>query len=156
MRLPLEIFEAMRGVWPADKPLGVRVSATDWVEGGWSVDETVVFARELKRLGCDFIDVSSGGLDPRQNIALGPGYQVAFAARVRAEVGIAVMAVGLITESAQAEAIVAGGQADMVALARAMMFNPRWAWHAAKELGAETAYPERYRRCHPSRWPGLR
>ncbi len=153
MRFPLETFEAMRQAWPADKPLGVRISATDWVEGGWSLDDSVAFARELAARGCDFIDVSSGGLDPRQKIETGPGYQVPFATRIKAEVGIVTMAVGLITEARQAERIVADGQADLVAMARAMMFDPRWAWHAAKELGAETAYPERYKRCAPGRWP---
>ena len=103
MRLPLEIFEAMRQAWPADKPLGVRVSATDWVEGGWTLEETVVLARELQALGCDFIDVSSGGLDPRQEIPIGPGYQVPLAARIRAETDLITMAVGMITEAAQAE-----------------------------------------------------
>ncbi len=152
LRLPLEIFKAVRQAWPEAKPLGVRVSATDWVEGGWTLEETLVLARELQALGCDFIDVSSGGLDPRQEIASGPGYQVPFAARIRAETGLTAMAVGMITEPAQAEAIVASGQADLVAMARAMMFDPRWAWHAARALGAETPYAERYMRCHPSSW----
>ncbi|MGH6945634.1 MAG: oxidoreductase, partial [Geminicoccaceae bacterium] len=108
---------------------------------------------ELKALGCDFVDVSSGGLDPRQQIPLGPGYQVPFAAEVRRAAGIPTWAVGMITEPHQAEDIIAGGKADMVALARGIMFDPRWAWHAAEELGAETAYPPIYIRCHPSRWP---
>ncbi len=153
MRFPLEVFEAVREVWPADRPLGVRVSAADWVEGGWTMDQTVALARELEALGCDFVDVSSGGMDPRQDIPLGPGYQVPFAARVRKEAGIATWAVGMITEPHQAEEIVASGRADMVAIARGMMFNPRWAWHAAEALGAETAYSRMYIRCHPSRWP---
>jgi 2,4-dienoyl-CoA reductase-like NADH-dependent reductase (Old Yellow Enzyme family) len=153
MRFPLEVFEAVRAVWPEDKPLGMRVSATDWVEGGWTVEETVAFARELKALGCDFVDVSSGGNDPRQKIPLGPGYQVPFAERVRREAGIVTWAVGMITEPHQAEAIVAGGRADLVALARGMMYDPRWAWHAAEALDAETAYSRMYIRCHPSRWP---
>jgi 2,4-dienoyl-CoA reductase-like NADH-dependent reductase (Old Yellow Enzyme family) len=154
MRFPLELFEAVRGVWPDDKPLGVRVSATDYVEGGWTVEDTVVLAIELKGLGCDFVDVSGGGLDPRQQIPLGPGYQVLFAERVRREAGIATWAVGMITRARQAEAIVADGQADMVALARAMMFDPRWAWRAALELGAETPHSRMYIRCHPPSWPG--
>ena len=152
LRFTLETFEAVRQAWPETKPLGVRVSATDWVEGGWSLEDTLVLARELQGLGCDFIDVSSGGLDPRQEIALGPGYQVPFAARIRAETDVPVMAVGMITEPVQAEEIVSGGQADLVALARAMMFDPRWAWHAARALGAETVYAERYQRCHPDNW----
>lgn len=152
-RFLLEVFEAVRQVWPADKPLGVRVSATDWVEGGWSAAETVLLARALKALGCDFIDVTSGGLDPRQEIPLSPGYQVRFAAAVRRQADIASWAVGMIHDARQAEAIIAGGEADFVALARGMMFNPRWAWHAAETLGAETAYSSMYARCHPSRWP---
>ena len=153
MRFPLEVFEAVRAVWPDHKPLGVRVSATDWVDGGWTVDETVEFARHLKERGCDFVDVSSGGLDPRQEIPVGPGYQVPFAERIRGETGIATWAVGMITEPHQAEEIVAGGKADCVALARGMMYDPRWAWHAAEALGAETPYAPQYARCHPSRWP---
>ncbi len=153
LRYPLEVFEAVRAVWPADKPLGVRVSATDWVAGGWTPEETVVLARELSGLGCDFVDVSSGGMDPGQQIPLGPGYQVPLAAKLRAEAGIATMAVGMITEPQQAEDIVASGGADMVALARGMMYDPRWAWRAAEALGADTAYAPGYVRCQPSRRP---
>ncbi len=153
MRLLLEVFEAVRAAWPADKPLGVRISASEWVEGGWDIEDSVVLAHELKALACDFIDVSSGGNNPGQKIQFRPGYQVPFAERIRAETGIATMAVGMITEPAQAEEIVAGGKADMVALARGMMFNPRWAWHAAEALGADTPYAEGYARCHPARWP---
>jgi len=152
MRFPLEVFEAVRAVIPAERPVGIRVSATDWVDGGWTPEETVVLARELKALGCDFMDVSSGGLDPRQKVPVGPGYQVPFAAKVRREAGIPTWAVGMITEPEQAEAIVAQGGADMVAIARGMMFDPRWAWHAAEALGAETAYSRMYLRCHPSQW----
>jgi len=153
MRFPLELFEAVRRVWPADRPLGVRVSASDYVEGGWTVEDTVVLASELKALGCDFLDVSGGGLDPDQQIPLGPGYQVPFAEKVRREAGVPTWAVGMVTRARQAEAIVAGGQADMVAIARAVMFDPRWAWRAALELGAETAFSRMYARCHPSSWP---
>ncbi len=153
LRFPLEVFEAVRRVWPEDRPLGVRLSATDWVEGGWTMEDTVALARALKALGCDFVDVSSGGLDPRQKIPLGPGYQVHLAEQVRREAGIPTWTVGMITEPHQAEAIVAEGRADLVALARAMMYDPRWAWHAAAELGTETAYPRMYSRCHPSQWP---
>lgn len=151
-RFPLEVFEAVRAVWPADKPLGIRVSASDWVAGGWSLEETVRLGHALRELNCDFIDVTSGGLDPRQRISLGPGYQVPFAARVRAETGLPTWAVGLITEPRQAETIVASGQADFVALARAMMYNPRWAWHAASELGVDTTYSPMYARCQPGSW----
>jgi 2,4-dienoyl-CoA reductase-like NADH-dependent reductase (Old Yellow Enzyme family) len=131
----------------------MRVSASDWVEGGWTVDETVVLARQFKALGCDFVDVSSGGNDPRQEVAVHAGYQVPFAARVRREAEVPTWAVGMITEPQQAEEILASGQADMVALARAMMFDPRWSWHAAEELGVEIPYAEMYARAHPSRWP---
>ena len=152
MGFPLEVFAAVRAVWPADKPLGVRVSASDWVEGGWTPDETVTFARALKELGCDFLDVTTGGVDPRQQIPLAPGYNVPFAEQVKRATGMPVMAVGMISGARQAEEIVASGKADMVAIARAMMDDPRWAWHAARELGAETAYAPQYQRCHPSVW----
>lgn len=152
MRFPLEVFEAVRAVWPADRPLGVRVSATDWVEGGWTPEETLDFARGLKALGCDFLDVTSGQLDPRQQIPFAPGYNVPFSERVRREVSMVTMAVGMVTRAAQAEQIVAEGRADLVAIARAMMDDPRWAWHAARELGAQAPYAPNYQRCHPSVW----
>jgi len=152
MRFPLEVFEAVRAVWPDDRPLGIRVSATDWIEGGWTPEETVTFAAELKARGCDFVDVTSGQLDPRQQIPMAPGYNVPFAEKVRKETGIAVMSVGMISRPRQAEDIVAGGKADLVAIARAMMDNPRWAWHAARELGAETPYAPNYVRCSPAVW----
>ena len=155
MRLPLEVFAAMRAAWPEHKPMGVRVSASDWVEGGWTPEETVVFARELQQLGCDFLDVSSGGQDPRQQIPLAPGYQVPFAEKVRRETGLTTIAVGLIAEPGHAEEIVASGQADMVAMARTMMYDPRWAWHAAEALGEETAYAPQYARGHPKLRPQL-
>jgi 2,4-dienoyl-CoA reductase-like NADH-dependent reductase (Old Yellow Enzyme family) len=153
MRFPLEVFEAMRAVWPGSKPLGVRISATDYAEGGWDIDDSVSLAAELQKRGCDYIDVSGGGLVPWQKISLGPGYQVPFAARIRQEVGITTMAVGMINQPRQAEEIIASGQADLVALARGMLYNPRWVWHAAEALGAEMEYPPQYRRGHPARWP---
>jgi len=152
LRFPLAVFDAVRAVWPEDRPLGVRVSATDWVDGGWDVDDTVTLARELGEAGCDFIDVSSGGLSEHQRIAAGPGFQVPFAERVRREAGLPTVAVGLITEARQAEEIVASGRADLVALARGMLDDPRWAWHAAAELGADAAYPPQYLRCRPDAW----
>lgn len=155
-RYVLEVFAAVRAVWPQDKPCGIRVSASDWVEGGWSLAETVELAHALQELGCDFMDVTSGGLDPRQNIPVGPGYQVPFAAEVKAKTGLHTWSVGMITQPRQAEDIIASGQSDCVALARAMMFNPRWAWQAALELGAETAYSPMYARCKPSVWPGAK
>jgi len=153
MRFPLEVFNAVRDVWPDDKPMGIRISATDWIDGGWTIDESVSFARELKTLGCDFIDVSSGALDPRQKIPFGPGYQVPFSAQIRKQADITTWTVGMITKAHQAENIIAGGKADMVALARGMMYDPRWAWHAAEELGVETEYPKMYARCEPAQWP---
>ena len=149
MRFPLEVFAAVRAEWPKDKPLGVRVSCTDWADGGWDVDQTVVFARELKKLGCDWIDASSGGLIKNQKIPVAPGYQVVFAERVRKEAGIATVAIGLITEAGQAEKIVAEGKADMVALARGFLWDPRWAWHAALELGETPQIPRQYLRGRP-------
>lgn len=157
MRYPLEIFEALRRVWPAGKPLGARISGSDWVEGGWSVDDAVVFARELRQRGCDFVDVSSGGLLPSARIKVEPGYQVPMAAAVRKAVGLPTWAVGMITGPEQAEAIVGSGRADMIAMARAFLDDPRWVWHAAEALGAEIAYPPQYERSRPSLWrPGAR
>ena len=152
MRFPLEVFDAVRAVWPRERPLGARVSATDWIDGGWTPEETVLFAKAMKARGCDFFDVSSGALDPRQQIPMAPGYNVAFAEKVRKESGIAVMSVGMISRARQAEDIVASGKADLVAIARAMMDDPRWAWHAARELGAETPYAPNYVRCSPAVW----
>lgn len=149
MRFPLEVFSAVRGVWPEAKPLGVRISASDWVDGGWDLPHSIEFAQRLKAAGCDWIDASSGGLAPEQKIALGPGYQVPFAEAIRRETGIATMAVGMITEPRQAEDIVAAGRADMVALARGMLFNPHWAWRAAAELGGELIAPKQYWRAPP-------
>jgi 2,4-dienoyl-CoA reductase-like NADH-dependent reductase (Old Yellow Enzyme family) len=150
MRYPLEVFDAVRAAFPAAKPVGVKVSATDWVEGGWDLAQTIEFANELKRRGVDWIDVSSGGVSPLQKIPLSPGYQVPFAQAVREATGLTTMAVGLITEARQAEDIVASGKADMVALARGMLYDPRWGWHAAAELGGQVAVPPQYWRSQPS------
>jgi NADPH2 dehydrogenase len=155
MRYPLEVFDAVRAVFPEHKPMGVRVSATDWVEGGWDLPQTIAFAKELAKRGVDWIDVSSGGVSPLQKIPLGPGYQVPFAEAVRQATGLTTIAVGLITTPAQAEAIVASGQADMVALARGMLFDPRWGWHAAAELGGEVDAPPPYWRAQPSQFKTL-
>jgi 2,4-dienoyl-CoA reductase-like NADH-dependent reductase (Old Yellow Enzyme family) len=149
MRFPLEVFEAARAAVPSGISVGVRVSGTDWVEGGWDVEQTVRFARELKARGCDFIDVSSGGVSSSQKITLGPGYQVSLAERIKRDAGMPTMAVGLITEPAQAEEILRQGQADMVALARGMLFDPRWPWHAAAQLGGQAAAPRQYWRSQP-------
>jgi 2,4-dienoyl-CoA reductase-like NADH-dependent reductase (Old Yellow Enzyme family) len=146
MRLALQVVDAVRSVWPDSKPLLLRVSATDWVEGGWDVASSVELARAAAERGVDLVDVSSGGLDHRQEIAIGPGYQVPFAAAVRAGAGVPTAAVGLITEPQQAEEIVAAGSADAVLLARALLRNPRWALGAAHELGAEVRWPDQYLR----------
>jgi len=145
-RLLFEVVDAVRAVWPEEKPVFVRLSATDWVDGGWSVEETVEVSRGLARRGVDLIDVSSGGLDPAQKITLGPGYQVPFARAVREGSGLPVAAVGLITEPAQAEAVLAEGAADAVLLARALLRDPSWAYRAAHELGAEPFWPKQYER----------
>ena len=152
MRFPLEVFDAVRAVWPDDNPIGMRVSATDWIEGGWTVAETIALARALDAAGCDYIHVSSGGMRADQKIETGPGYQTGFAAAVKAEVGMAVVAVGEISEPLQAETILRSGQADAVALARPMLFNPHWPMRAALELGANVTYPRQYERGHPARW----
>ena len=147
MRFPLEVFQAVRDA--VSLPVGVRVSATDWVDHGWDLEQTVAFGHALKQRGCDFIDVSSGGISPQQQIPIGPGYQVHLAARIRAETGLPTMAVGLITEPRQAEAVLAKGEADMIALARGIMYDPRWPWHAAAELGASVQAPQQYWRSQP-------
>jgi len=146
MRLPLAVAQAVRAVVPSDLPLFVRISATDWAQGGWDLAQSVRFAAELKRLGVDFIDCSSGGLTPAQQITLAPDYQVPFAETIRREAGLATGAVGLITEPAQAEAIVAQGRADAVLLARAFLRDPYWTRHAALALQAESAWPKPYGR----------
>ena len=153
MKYPLEVFEAIRAAWPADKPLGLRVSATDWTPGGWTIEDSVVYAKELKALGCDYICASSGGGSDTLKITLGPGYQVPFAAQIRKEAGIPTMAVGMIFEPEYAESIIADGLADMVALGRGMLYNPRWAWHAAAALGTTAPYPPQYARSEPAKWP---
>ena len=149
MRFPLEVFEAVRAAFPAERPVWVRVSATDWVDGGWDVESTIALADALKARGCAAIHVSSGGVAYNQAIKIGPGYQVGFAAQVKAAVGLPTIAVGLITEPTQAEAVLAEGKADVVALARAMLWNPRWPWHAAAQLGAKVAGPPQYWRSTP-------
>jgi 2,4-dienoyl-CoA reductase-like NADH-dependent reductase (Old Yellow Enzyme family) len=149
MRFPIEVFDAVRQAFPAEKPVWVRISATDWVPGGWDIEGTVALSQALKDRGCAAIHVSSGGVSPQQVIKPGPGYQVPHAQRVKAEVGLPTIAVGLITEPEQAEAIVANGEADAVALARAMLYDPRWPWHAAAKLGARVRSPRQYWRSQP-------
>jgi 2,4-dienoyl-CoA reductase-like NADH-dependent reductase (Old Yellow Enzyme family) len=156
MRLALEIFELCRAQWPDHKPMGARITALDWVEGGWDMDDTVVLARELKARGCDFLCVSSGGVSEKQRIIHGPGYQVPFAARVRAEAGVPTMAVGQIWEAKLAEDVVSSGKADLIGLGRKFLDDPRWTWHAAAELGVHLDYPGRYHSCHPALGGALR
>jgi len=156
MRFPLEVFKAMRAAWPETKPLGMRISAVDWVEGGLTIEDTITFACRLKDLGCDFIDVSSGGNHPAQRIQIGPGYQVPFAEQIKKAVGIPVMAVGLITDAQQAEMIVSERRADFVAIARALLDDPHWAWRAAYRLGTEPKWPNQYRRVGPKAWEPAR
>lgn len=155
MRLPLTVFREIRAALPQGFPLGVRISATDWVEGGWDLKQSTAFAARLKELGCDYIHVSSGGLSPLQQIKAGPGFQVPFAAHIKRETGLATIAVGLITEPRQAEEIITSGQADLTALGRGMLYNPRWPWHAAAELGASVDAPPQYLRCEPHGVSGL-
>jgi 2,4-dienoyl-CoA reductase-like NADH-dependent reductase (Old Yellow Enzyme family) len=156
LRFPLEVFDAVRDAFPADRPVWARLSATDWVEGsGWGLDEAVAFGQALTARGCAALHVSSGGVSPQQKIAVGPGYQVPFARRIKAETGLPTIAVGLITEAEQADAIVAAGDADAVALARAMLYDPRWPWHAAAKLGARVTAPPQYWRSQPREYKDL-
>jgi 2,4-dienoyl-CoA reductase-like NADH-dependent reductase (Old Yellow Enzyme family) len=149
MRYPLEVYDAVRAALPADMPLGVKVSATDWVEGGWDLAQTIAFAKALKPRGLGWITVSSGGISPKQQIPVAPGYQIPLAQAVKEATGLTTIGVGLITDPHQAEDIVAGGQADFVALARAMLYDPRWGWHAAAALGASVEAPPPYWRAPP-------
>jgi 2,4-dienoyl-CoA reductase-like NADH-dependent reductase (Old Yellow Enzyme family) len=150
MRYPLEVYDAVRAAFPERKPIGVKVSATDWVEGGWDLAQTIEFTKELKKRGVDWIDASSGGVSPLQKIPLSPGYQVPFAQAIKEATGLTTIAVGLITQAKQSEDIVASGKADMVALARGMLYDPRWGWHAAAELGGQVEAPPQYWRSQPS------
>lgn len=146
MRFPLRIAQTVRNEVPASLPVFVRISATDWAEGGWDLAQSIEFSGRLKDLGTDLIDCSSGGLVPSAKIPVGPGYQVAFASAIRKEAGVATGAVGLITQAHQAEQIISSGDADVVFLAREMLRDPYWTNHAAKELGVEGAWPVQYGR----------
>jgi 2,4-dienoyl-CoA reductase-like NADH-dependent reductase (Old Yellow Enzyme family) len=156
LRFPLEVARAVRDVIPARLALGARITGTDWVDGGWTVEDATLLASELKAIGVDFVCVSSGGVHGGIRVPVEPGYQVPLAARVRQGSGIATRAVGLIADAEQAERIVASGQADQVALARALLDNPRWVWHAADRLGVRIAYPPQYARVAAAQWPGAR
>ncbi|HEV7820149.1 MAG TPA: NADH:flavin oxidoreductase/NADH oxidase, partial [Burkholderiales bacterium] len=155
MRFPLEVFDAVRSVFPADRPVTMRVSGTDWVDGGWDIEQTVSLALALEQRGCAAIHVSSGGLSPRQNIPIGPSYQVPLARAVKEATGMPVVAVGLITEYEQAEAILGTGEADLIALARAILYDPRWPWHAAAHFGAKIKAPKQYLRSQPREFRDL-
>jgi len=154
MRFPLEVFESVREAF-RDSPLTMRVSATDWVPGGWDIEQTIAFAQALEKRGCDAMHVSSGGLAVNQQIAIGPNYQVPFARQVKAAVNIPVIAVGLITEFEQAEAIIGTGDADLVAIARAILYDPRWPWHAAAHFGDTVSAADQYLRCQPRQFRNL-
>jgi 2,4-dienoyl-CoA reductase-like NADH-dependent reductase (Old Yellow Enzyme family) len=149
IRLTLKVTRAVREVWPADLPVWVRISASDWAEGGWGLAQSTELAQQLRALGVDLIDCSSGGGVAHQKIAVAPGYQVPFAAAIRRDAGIATGAVGLITDASQADAIIRGGDADVVLLARAELRDPYWPLHAAQALGVEVAWPSQYLRGKP-------
>jgi 2,4-dienoyl-CoA reductase-like NADH-dependent reductase (Old Yellow Enzyme family) len=156
LRFPLEVARAVRDAVPAHMALGARITGTDWTDGGWTVEDAVVLAKELKAVGLDFVCVSSGGIHGGIRVTVEPGYQVPLAARVRQESNIVTRAVGLIVHTDQAERIVATGQADQVAIARALLDNPRWIWHAADRLGAKIPYPPQYARVAAGLWPGAK
>jgi len=152
-RLLCEVVETVRAVWPEDRPLLVRLSATDWVAGGWDLEQSVALAGLLRPLGVDLVDCSSGGIAPGIQIPLKPGYQVPFAARIRKQGGVPTGAVGLITEPAQAQAILQEGQADLVLLGRELLRNPRWPLRAARELGVTIPWPAQYARAAAGQVP---
>ena len=151
MRFPLEVFEAVRDAFSPDRPVTMRVSATDWAEGGWSLQDAIAFVQALEARGCAAINVSSGGSIPAAQIPVGPGYQVPFARAVKRATTLPVVAVGMITEFEQAESVLSAGDADLIALARAVLFDPRWPWHAAAHFGAQVKAPKQYLRSQPSR-----
>lgn len=155
MRLALEVFSAVRAAVPTNIPVGVRISATDWVAGGWDIEQSIALSKRLEALGTAYIHVSSGGVSPEQQIPFAPGYQVPLAAAVRAAIAVPVIAVGLITEPEQAEAILEQGDADLIALARGMLYDPHWPWHAAAKLGAQVKAPPQYWRSEPAEGKGL-
>jgi len=154
MRFPLEVIEACRAAWPAGKPLGIRISAVDWAEGGWDMESSVAFVQRATEIGVDYCCVSSGGIV--RYVAESPGYQLGFAETIRRETGIVTRAVGLIVDALAADEIIRAGKADMVAVGRAFLDDPHWAWHAAEALGAEAAYPSQYRLARANLWPGAR
>jgi NADPH2 dehydrogenase len=154
MRFPLAVMRAVRAAVPAGTPLGARITGSDWTDGGITPDEAVAFAGKLKELAFDYVDISSGGITAQTRNPTSPGYNVPLAEKVRRETGLTTRTVGLIVTPQQAESIVADGKADMVALGRAMLDDPHWAWHAARVLRAEVKRPLQYQRAGPALWPG--
>lgn len=146
MRLLLEVCAAVRAVWPDDRILGVRLSTTDWIEGGWDLEQSILLTHRLKELGCDLVTASTGGLSLQQVIPRGPGYQAPFAASLRNATDMPTLALGMISDPALAEYLLVGEQADLIGLGRAMLYDTRWAWHAAKQLGARPDFPPHYER----------
>jgi 2,4-dienoyl-CoA reductase-like NADH-dependent reductase (Old Yellow Enzyme family) len=155
MRFPLEVMDAVRSAVPPDCPVTTRVSGTDWAQGGWDIEQTVAFAKALEARGCTAVHVSSGGLMPAAQIPVGPSYQVPLARTVKAATKMPVIAVGLITGYEQAEAIIGTGDADLIALARAILYDPRWPWHAAAFFGARVKAPDQYLRSQPHQFRNL-
>ena len=156
MKFPLEVVAAVREAWPRERALGARINATDWMDGGWQPKDAVEYARALEKAGLDFICVSSGATVPNAKIPVAPGYQVAFAAQIKQAVKIPVRAVGMIVSPEQAEEVIASGKADMVAMARAFLDDPRWVWHAAEHFGVALDYPPQYARSRHDVWPGAK
>jgi 2,4-dienoyl-CoA reductase-like NADH-dependent reductase (Old Yellow Enzyme family) len=154
IKFPLEVARAVRDAWPRERALGARISGSDWIEGGLGPQDAVDYARALERIGFDYVCVSSGSLVGRAQVKVAPGYQVPFAEKVKRETALKVRAVGMIADPAHAESIVAGGKADMVAMARAFLDNPRWVWHAAERYGIRVDYPPQYARARYDQWPG--
>jgi 2,4-dienoyl-CoA reductase-like NADH-dependent reductase (Old Yellow Enzyme family) len=152
-RFPLQVFKAVRKVF--DGVLGMRLSASDWIDGGWNLEETTELTSLLKQAGANFIHVSSGGISPQQKIAIGPGYQVHFAKHIKHAVGLPTIAVGLITEPQQAEAVLQANEADMVALGRSFLYKPRWGWEAAAALGGKVQATSQYWRSLPREAAGI-
>ena len=152
IRYPLAVFEAVRRTWPASRPLGVRISASDHVSGGWDVAQSRVLVQRLAGLGCDFVTVSSGGISPEQKIAPGPGYQLPLVDALRDAMSIPIIATGMLQDVEMAEGVVRAGRADLIAIARGALDNPHWPWHAARMLGARVNHPVQYRRASPGVW----
>src|SRR5438105_2283884 len=156
LKFPLEVARAVRDSWPKERALGARITGSDWLDGGLVPEDAVAYARELERIGFDYVCVSSGGILSHARLNLGPGYQVPFAHQVKQATKIRVRAVGMIADPDQAESIVAEGKADMIAMARAFLDNPRWVWHAAERFGVKIDYPPPYARSRYDQWPGAR